>query len=296
MVRDILRRMHALFPSGATEAMIKAVDCIEKAGQLSRLKALNMPLINETKPIEEILAEMDEMANTAGLSPYTVYLISYLFCADELADIYKKLGYSRELFEGFMKNIVSKMQECFSLYGIWGVLHGTWLQGFLILKRYALGTFIADIKTYPYEAYTKEGITVQKGSPVYCLHIPYGASLKKEDRLKSYKLAYSFFQEKTVGKYMCFVCNSWLLHPCNKEILPETSAIRDFASDFEIIRQTDHDVFKDAWRVFGADAVGPMETWPTNTSMQRGYIKWLIQGGKTGDGFGIMLFDGEHII
>jgi len=296
MVRNFLKKMHTLFPQGAVETLIKAADRLEEAGMLEKLGVLEEPLTYETRPIESLLAEMDEMAKQVGLFPNTVYLLLYLSCAERLKEKYRELGFSKEIFDGFIRNIVSCMHECYSLHRTWGVLHGTWHQGFLILKRFAIGSFVFDIKTYPYEAYTKDGITVEKDSRVYYLHIPTGASLKKEERLKSYKMAYSFFSEKTTGKYMCFVCNSWLLYPEHRKLLPQKSNIRDFMNDFEIIRQTDRDYFRDAWRVFGASHTESMEKWPAETSFQRAYLNWLQQGGKTGDGFGIMLFDGEQIL
>lgn len=296
MVRNFLKKMQTVFPQGAAEALIEAADRLEKAGMLEKLRELEEPLTYETRPVESLLAEMDEMAKKADVFPNTVYLLSYLFCAESLSDRYKELGFPQELFDGFIRNIISCMHECYSLHKTWGVLHGTWHQGFLILKRFSIGVFIVDVKTYPYEAYTKEGITVEKDSRVYYLHIPTGTSLKKEDRIRSYKMAYSFFSEKTIGKYMCFVCNSWLLYPEHRKLLPQNSKILDFMNDFEIIRQTDRDSFRDAWRVFGAAHTEPMEKWPAETSFQKAYLNWLRQGGKTGDGLGIMLFDGEQIL
>ena len=295
-MQNFLNTNNTLFPCEAVECIIKAEKSLRDANQHTRLTALCQPLINEEKPIGELLAEMDEIAARTNLFPYTVYLLAYLHCAEAIREMYKKFENAEQLFDGFLQNIVSCMQECFSLHNVWGVLHGTWHQGFLIQKRYALDNFVFDVWEYPYETYTKAGISVRKGDPVYNIHIPTGASLKREDRIRAYQSAYSFFAKKVTGNYMCFACNSWLLYPENKKFFPAGSKILDFIQDFDVICRTDHDTFHDAWRVFGAAHTEKRENWPQETALQKAYIKWLSQGGKTGDGFGVMLFDGEKII
>ena len=60
--------------------------------------------------------------------------------------------------------------------------------------------------------------------------------------------------------------------------------------DFDIVRVEKTDTFKDAWRIFGAEADRPAKELPRCTSMQRAFADFLAAGGQTGEGFGIILW------
>ena len=56
------------------------------------------------------------------------------------------------------------------------------------------------------------------------------------------------------------------------------------------------ETFGDAWRVFGAASRGPLENLPEGTSMQRSFKRWLLEGHKTGEGRGVLIFDGKTLL
>ena len=95
---------------------------------------------------------------------------------------------------------------------------------------------------------------------------------------------------------MLFCCGSWLLYPRHREFLPEKSNILRFLDDFEIVSWAEKENFGDAWRVFGRYSELPVEQLPRDTSLRRAYADWLAAGNKTGDGYGLFLFDGEKIV
>ena len=79
-------------------------------------------------------------------------------------------------------------------------------------------------------------------------------------------------------------------------VLPEKSNILKFMSDFEIIESEEKDKFDDAWRVFDKYGYKSPKKWPENTSLRRAFKQRVLSGGKTGHGFGVIVFDGEKIV
>ncbi len=128
------------------------------------------------------------------------------------------------------------------------------------------------------------------------IHIPSsGEPFNREARMDSYRQAYAFFKEELGGGPLFCVCHSWLLYPEYKKILKPGSNIVDFQSDFDIIK-ADAEEFGDAWRVFGPQYTLPAADLPEDTSMRRAFKQHLLSGGTTGEGLGILIFDGEKIV
>ena len=54
--------------------------------------------------------------------------------------------------------------------------------------------------------------------------------------------------------------------------------------------------FNDGWRIFDRFSDLPVEQWPRDNSLRRAFAEFVEAGGKTGHGFGVILFDGEKIV
>ena len=67
-------------------------------------------------------------------------------------------------------------------------------------------------------------------------------------------------------------------------------------NDFNLISSEEKDKFGDAWRVFGKSAELAPEQWDENTTLQKAFKKHILNGGKTGGGYGVVVFDGEKIV
>ena len=94
---------------------------------------------------------------------------------------------------------------------------------------------------------------------------------------------------------MAIICNSWLLYPPHYEVYPENSNLRKFADLFDITVSWESENNPEAWRVFNTVS-SDYENLPEDTTLQRRFKKYLIEGNKMGNGFGVILFDGEKII
>ncbi|MGN0478244.1 MAG: hypothetical protein ACI4GO_02305, partial [Hominenteromicrobium sp.] len=146
------------------------------------------------------------------------------------------------------------------------------------------------------EPVTVGGYTIHPGDTVYNMHIPSCGPLTRAARIDSYKKAYDFYKDKLGGKPMVFACESWLLFPGNREILPPTLNMVDFISDFYIYKSEEYEEFYDKWRVFGKDFEKPDAELPEDTTQRRCFKAWLLAGKKTGGGEGVFLYDGERFI
>lgn len=132
-----------------------------------------------------------------------------------------------------------------------------------------------DSVLYPFDApYKYKNLTVKKGDAIKAIHIPASNEpFNKEARLESYKKAYNCFCDADKNEILVCRCNSWLLYPEYKKILPENSNILSFANEFSIACIEDREEFLNGWRVYGRSFKEPYSDLPENTSLQRAFKK-----------------------
>lgn len=83
-----------------------------------------------------------------------------------------------------------------------------------------------------------------------------------------------------------FACNSWLLSPALKELLPPTSHIIRFQNRFRIVK-TDPDA--QDWREWVFQRCpAAIPDLPERTSLQHNMKRYLLEGGKVGVGIGVI--------
>lgn len=120
--------------------------------------------------------------------------------------------------------------------------------------------------------------TLERGMPILDLHIPRGVSLKVDDVRQSLTDAMCFYHEYfPEKKYYAFTCYTWLFDPTLRKILKEGSNLMKFQDVFHTYPVLSDD--KDTLRfVFGNDF--DINTAPRDTSLRRGIIKHMEQGGR----------------
>ena len=132
----------------------------------------------------------------------------------------------------------------------------------------------------------------EDGEKQLSLHIPSDARLEKERLGQSVKEARAFFRERfPAWDGARIICESWLLSPVLKELLPPSSRILRFQNLFTLQSTDPEDDAALEW-VFGI-AQGQREgldlrTLKEETALQRGLKARLLQGGHCGSGFGVM--------
>lgn len=249
----------------------------------------------DIKATEDKIKAFGEEAN---LSPYTLWMLVLIEAAIPVKEAFAQHGDPEELFWETFTDLRCKALECKEVYGIWGTFVAFWYPIFYKLDLVKLGRL--EYENYRYdrdEPYVFGDIEIKKGDIVKNIHIPSsGEPFDEAARLDSYKKAYNYFRKDFPGKPLICVCDSWLLFSENTKILPETSNIVSFRKDFHMLSEKPEDTFHDIWRVFGGESDKPYDQLPEKTSLQKAFKKHLLAGGKTGEAFGVLLFDGEKIL
>lgn len=276
------------FPAEAKAFLLESAGKVDAGALAAALDAFYAGgfAIKDSQPA------IEQMAQAAGLSPYTVWMVFLMQGAKHAKADYAAKGIPEDIFWATFCDLRYKAIECWENHGVWGTFVAFWYPIFFSCDIVKLGRLEYETIDYKGPAYTKNGFTLRPGDKVQNIHIPSsGEPFDKAARLASYRLAYDFF--KPQGPLAC-VCHSWLLYPAYKGILKPGSNIADFQSDFDII-ETETGGFADAWRVFGAAHSQPPARLPEDTSMRRAFKAHLMAGGSTGEGRGVLLFDGEKL-
>ena len=244
---------------------------------------------------DEAFCQMDRVSDLTGVHKYTVHLLLLICLTKHAKLLYEKRNISYDIYYDSMSDLKWKLAECRRMHGVWGTCVSGRYPGFFNLTRFALGRL--QYEPVPFNnSYEKGGHIINPGDTVLNIHIPSSGALKHEDCLESYKKAHVFFREYFIDKPTVFVCYSWVLFPSHTEFLPESSNILTFMNDFDIISSSINDGYSDLWRIFNKPFQGGTGDLPRDTSLQRAYIDWIDKGNKTGNGYGIFLFDGEKRI
>ena len=217
---------------------------------------------------------------------YTLFVVVLVSALDIMKKRYDENGISEEIFWDTVEDLTYKIKECKQMYNTFGIEPFTWYEGFFTLRTFKLGRLEFCRVHY----YTE-------GEYVIAVHIPSCGPLKYEDVLDAYKRAYNFF-DKTHDSLMAFSCSSWLINPnYMNEIFKEGSNIYKFANDYKIFCIKEDENFHDSWRIFNMHYDSKnLDDLPTETSLQRAFVKYLKDGKKTGSGVGAFMFDGKNIL
>ncbi len=282
-----------LFPIDAKDEVLRCASLLDKG---AFCEATQFFFDNDFN-IEKTGEYIDTMAEKAEVSPYTVWLVLLLSASEKVKPLYDKYGVDNLFWDTF-SDLKFKAYECKNIHDVWGNFVAFWYPIFYRGNIIKLGCFEYENLNYYFDKdYTFGDITVKKGEAVKSVHIPSsGEPFDAKSRLDSYRKAYEIFKAELGDKPLICVCDSWLLYPEYRDILPDGSNIRSFMDDFDLVTRHDSDSFDDAWRVFGSEHQKAPQDLPEKTSLQRVFKKQLIDGGKVGTGQGVMIFDGEKII
>ena len=240
----------------------------------------------------EILSETDKAAEIAGVHKYSAELLIFILFSKRLRELYKQNGISDKIWFDSMCDLKWKLWECKAVKGSWGSFVAGWFPGFFNLTRFALGRLQFEIVEFDGE-YEKDGKKLKKGDKVINVHIPRTLTpLDKESRDDAYAQAAEFFSGMTDGAPIAFVCSSWLLYPEAEKILPAHSNIRGFMADYDIIRSKvdEEGDYHTMWRLFDMDFTGDFNDYPEDSSLRRAYKKFLLDGNRTGSGYGVFFY------
>lgn len=195
-----------------------------------------------------------------------------LACALKTVDFYKKHKISEQIYVNTMKCFTRFVEEHKESYGRWGFDREWWTPRQLSGLLYRIGEL-------EYEMTEKEGRKCMQ------LHIPSDAVLTGEKIEESLHAAKIFFEEKFPDYVRTEVwCESWLLSPTLKEVLPPASRILGFQGYFSIEVLEGGECEFMTWVFKKPDL--PLAELPEETSLQKKLKSYLLAGGKVADARG----------
>ena len=189
-----------------------------------------------------------------------------------------------KIFADTMKCFTRFLKEHGVSFGCCGFDRDFWTGRQLSLLLFRLGELEFEIVSEDGE---KAELSEDEKHSHYLLHvhIPSDADLSPERCDESFRMAEQFFAEyfpETAGSK--FACDSWLLSPALKELLPEESRILQFQNRFEVKSWNKEEDAYLEWVFKRKDL--PLEKLPEETSLQRKMKAYVLQGGKIGEAYG----------
>lgn len=208
-------------------------------------------------------------------------LACMLWAAAISREKYKEMGISESIFSDTMKCFTRFVGEHRESYGQIGFDRDFWTGRQLSLQLFRLGELEFEKCIF-------------HGEPVISIHIPSDADFSREQCCASIKNAVCFFDSQ-YRKYgnLCgapdfskvpYICESWLLSPALKTLLPPHSKIIRFQEMFDICSVNEEDMSFVEWVYKRRDL--PFDQLPENTSLQKNMKTYLLSGGRVGEACG----------
>ena len=285
MFLTVCEKLH--FPAPAVQALQQALAVLEADPALEQAGKL---FLTDTNPSEQLQA----LAEKHAIPFATVTAVCLVQAVPGLLVLYRKKGIDEAICWDTLIDLRCKLIENHSVTGVWGIDPVSWYCRIFSAKILKLGRLEYEPIAYKWD--TAYG-DVAKDCPVLNIHIPSCGSLPMEQVLDSLKQAYRFFGGRD-GAKMPFICASWMLYPPMCEaVFPTGGNLHNFYRCFQIAEQYADPTNKHFWRIFGQ--YFDRDTFanaPTDTSLRRRLLAWMLEGNDMGIGRGAFLFDGEKIL
>lgn len=254
--KEMTARVMALEPETAGE---------EVKAQLKRL------MVKETaEDAFRALTERFNEEDNAGL------LACNLVCACRAYEKYQEKGISDQIFFETMKCFTRFLDEAEKRTGRLVFDRGWWTYRQIGMRLFRIGELEYEFIEY-------------EGKPAISIHIPSDAHFSRELVGKSLFESRAFFGRCYPDYADCaYICDSWLLSPELKKLLPAHSNILAFQDRFELVR-VEPDVNDYLVWVFGVPSdTTDFAALKEETSMQRSIKQHVLRGGKIGIGLGVL--------
>lgn len=281
------------FPEEAIEGLSLAYGQLEKRKE-SHTKFLELVEYykehNEKSEYEGIIGKLDEIAEETGINKFTLHMLYAIALSKHTRFLYEQKGIDDKIFLDTMYDLKAKLMECHQLHDVWGTFVFWWEIDLFNLNLIALGRLQFEVNEFT-EDYQGEKYSLKPGDKVLNMHIPSGKPLDCDACKESFIKATEFYREYFADKPVAFMCNSWLLYPAHREFLPKTSNILKFMDFFDIISSKERKDQGYLWRIFYKDWEKEPKDLPRNSSLQRAYADWIMEGNYAGEGIGVFFIE-----
>lgn len=237
-----------------------------------------------------VLGEVRSLSESIGVHPFTGQLLILICFSEQLKEYYRQKNYPLSIWKTCMQDIYYKVVECNLLHGVCGVFVDYWFMGFFKCTRVAFEKLQFELVEMSFD-FKNDEIEVKAGDPVLKVHIPRtGGRLEREGQIAAYTAARDFFKEHFGLEETHFICDSWFLFPKMKDFVNPKSNLGMFINDYTIMEVGYfEDFFKWSWRLFDTFEKD-IDKLPQETSLQRNYLAYIKEGGKSGRGYGIFKY------
>lgn len=186
-------------------------------------------------------------------------------CAERTHEMYLARGIGEDIFCDTMKFLSRFLASEYEKTGQTAFRWGWWFPRQISMSEFRIGQL-------EYEMLPDGNIA---------MHIPGDACLKAKDVGASVRRARVFF-ERYFPAYGTAVmtCDSWLLSPALQGLLPQTSNILQFQSNFRLTGWDENSPAFLEWVYPDKDT--PIAELPEGTHLQRAMKEYLLSGGKIG--------------
>lgn len=202
-------------------------------------------------------------------------LYCQLECAGRTAAKYREKQISMEIFADTMKCFSRFLGECGVKNGRIFFDRGWWTWRQISMRIFRIGELEYELS---------EG-----SDPSVGIHIPSDADLSGAAVDDSLRQAGAFL-ERHYPRYAggSFTCESWLLSPALRPLLPENSNIRAFQDRFRIVREHREDMGYMEW-LFRVPENTKAQDLPEQTGLQKRAKQVILDGGWIGAAEGVLL-------
>lgn len=185
---------------------------------------------------------------------------------------YKEKDISKEIYKETMTDIEIWTNDYKEKTGKIGIKEYEWVEKSLDLQVFKLGRLQFEL----------DEVSSDFQKTIIYVHIQSGSKLDYQKCQKSYKQAKEFYEKhyKIDPGTIKFICESWILNPQLKWLLPKQSNILKFQKDYEIINKNLDDEQAEQ-RIFGEIKENKAD-YPEITTLQKNIKKALLEGKKFG--------------
>lgn len=234
-----------------------------------------LPYISGLKNMETEKQTRKNLEKLLGTDSKKIKMLTcMLTCAVELYQWYQEKGICETIYFDTMRCFTRFIAECKQITGQYAFEQDWWAVRQISGNLFRIGEL-------EYETLH------EKEKPAISIHIPSDSVFTPERCDASLESARTFFAEyfpQYDGKD--YVCWSWLLAPELKSLLPSDSNIIQFQHRFSIkeVDYSETDYFQFVFKTRNV----PITDLPENTSLQRNLKRHLLNGGRIGNGYGIL--------
>lgn len=279
-ITDICKKIN--MPTEAVTAICDVIDSYD----FSEVSPLLSKLM-DIKTAHDGFTEIEKLLEGNEKKGY-IWLALSLAVALEDKKLYSEIGIPEKVFYDTMGIFSRDVNEHKESFGGYGFDRQFWTYRELSRVIFRIGELEYETTSYNDDDVLINGKTViKKGDKILSIHIPSDGAITRQNCKASLSAAKKFFAEYFPDfHYEMFFCQSWIISPFLKEVLPETSNIVGFINLFEIYKTYPDDEGYKNW-VFKNQNIS-IEEFPQNTSLQRNITAHLKKGGKIGAASGFI--------